>query len=450
MADLNLPSIDTVINNLSTDLISSVNTGQTDITKQINPNIRNSLILAVVKSMGAGFDDNYRLVQEAIKEFFPQTTTLYIDRWLGLYGVNKQQATQSSGNITIEGTASTIILAGTTFTTPSGIQYSSDASATVNTSTIGITSITRVGSTATVTTSSNHNLATSISTTLAGSDQSEYNLTTDVIVTGLNTFTYQVVGTPTTPATGTITVSFTAANVSLTSSLSAAASNQDSGIQISLVSPLSGVNPDGFVQFSTISGGRDADTTPQLTARLLDKTSNSAAPFTIQGIPRFIKKNVAGVTRVFPQRATPAAGQATIYFVRDNDADSTIPSSSEAAVVKAAIIAGVPGVDGVLPLEMAEADLIVSPPTAVVMDFSFTTLSPNTDDMQNAITESLTDFFKNNTILETNVRATQYNNIIFSTLDSNGNQPAFALSAPSGDETIGAGEIAILGTISYP
>jgi len=124
--------------------------------------------------------------------------------------------------------------------------------------------------------------------------------------------------------------------------------------------------------------------------------------------------------------------------------------SSEAAVVKAAIISGVAGVDGVLPLEMAEADLIVSPPTAVVMDFSFTTLSPNTDDMQNAITESLTDFFKNNTILETNVRATQYNNIIFSTLDSNGNQPAFALSAPSGDETIGAGEIAILGTISYP
>lgn len=79
------------------------------------------------------------------------------------------------------------------------------------TSGISISSITRSGSTATVTTSSNHNLCTSAWMTIAGADQSEYNGDKQIIVTGNNTFTMTVSGTPATPATGTITYGMTAA-----------------------------------------------------------------------------------------------------------------------------------------------------------------------------------------------------------------------------------------------
>jgi hypothetical protein len=78
-------------------------------------------------------------------------------------------------------------------------QYDPNAVAT------SITSITRVGATATVTTAAAHKLATGDKVTIAGAVQPEYNGTYSVTVTGDTTYTYTVSGTPATPATGTIT-----------------------------------------------------------------------------------------------------------------------------------------------------------------------------------------------------------------------------------------------------
>ena len=65
-----------------------------------------------------------------------------------------------------------------------------------------VSSITRSGSTATVTTGSAHNLVTGAEITMSGATQTEYNVTAIVTVTGSTTFTYTVAGTPVTPATG--------------------------------------------------------------------------------------------------------------------------------------------------------------------------------------------------------------------------------------------------------
>ena len=72
-------------------------------------------------------------------------------------------------------------------------------------STASVTSITRVSSTATVTTGAAHGLASNDWVTIAGAVETEYNGTFQVTVTGGSTFTYTVSGTPATPATGTIT-----------------------------------------------------------------------------------------------------------------------------------------------------------------------------------------------------------------------------------------------------
>jgi len=64
--------------------------------------------------------------------------------------------------------------------------------------------ITRSGSTATVTHTA-HGLSTGSEVVIAGADQSEYNGLHPITSTGANTYTYTVSGTPTTPATGTIT-----------------------------------------------------------------------------------------------------------------------------------------------------------------------------------------------------------------------------------------------------
>lgn len=69
-----------------------------------------------------------------------------------------------------------------------------------------VTSITRSGTTATATTSGNHGFTTNDVVTIQGAVQSEYNGARTITVTGLTTFTYELAGAPTTPATGTITV----------------------------------------------------------------------------------------------------------------------------------------------------------------------------------------------------------------------------------------------------
>lgn len=75
----------------------------------------------------------------------------------------------------------------------------------VNGYTASVTSITRSGSTATVTTATAHGLNTGNQTTIAGAVETDYNGTFTVTVVSSLVFTYTVPGTPSTPATGTIT-----------------------------------------------------------------------------------------------------------------------------------------------------------------------------------------------------------------------------------------------------
>lgn len=68
-----------------------------------------------------------------------------------------------------------------------------------------VTSITRTGTTATVTVPTAHLLKDDTFIRISGANETDYNGTFAITVTGANTFTYQVANSPATPATGTIT-----------------------------------------------------------------------------------------------------------------------------------------------------------------------------------------------------------------------------------------------------
>lgn len=70
---------------------------------------------------------------------------------------------------------------------------------------ITVSSITRSSTTATATTLTAHGFTSNDYVTIAGADQSAYNGKVKVTVTGTTTFTFTVSGSPTTPATGSIT-----------------------------------------------------------------------------------------------------------------------------------------------------------------------------------------------------------------------------------------------------
>lgn len=70
---------------------------------------------------------------------------------------------------------------------------------------VNVSSITRSGTTATVTTATAHGFSTGDVALIAGAAETAYNGEFVVTVTGSTSFTYDVTGSPATPATGTIT-----------------------------------------------------------------------------------------------------------------------------------------------------------------------------------------------------------------------------------------------------
>lgn len=443
-----IPSIKDIQQRIANDLILSINSGQLDTSKHIDPTLRNSFAKGIVDAMAGGFDENNDILNQVLTEIFPQTATgIYLERWASWFGITRKSAVKAAGYLVVGGTATTLIPATTALQKSDGTAFTTVSDATITAQSISVSSITRSGSTVTVTTTSNHNLATNIPVTITGAVETDYNVTSKpVSVTGLTTFTFEIATTPTSPATGTILCAFTTAFVNVVASDFGSAGNAANGATFNLVSPIAGVNDSLYASYEGLTGGLDIETDESLRARLLERTANFAAPFTSAGLPIFIKEKVAGVTRIWVQDATPSPGYTTIYFARDND--GIIPTGQQVTDVKDAIINTSTGIK---PANMPDSYVVVAAPTALTQNFVFSVLSPNTADMKSAITESLTDFFKSSAVvIGQEIPLTQINNVIYSTLDSAGNQPTFTLTTPSGAISPTASQLPVLGTITYP
>jgi uncharacterized phage protein gp47/JayE len=429
-------------------LILSVNAGQVDNSKHIDPNLRNSLVKGIVDSMSIGFDENNDNVKELLKQLFPQTATdEYLETWASWFGITRKDPIKAEGYVVFTGVASTSIPALTLIQKADGTQYETQATATISSQTIGIASLTRSGSTATATTSSNHNLATGVSITVSGASQAEYNITAIITVISNTQFTYTVSGTPATPATGTIQANFTTAYVLIKASDYGVIGNSGGGSQLTLISPIIDVNDSCFVSYDGLTEGLDAETDDQLRVRLQDRCANFTAPFTASGLPVFIKEKITGITRVWVQTATPSAGYVTIYFTRDNDIN-IIPNSTQVNAVKSAII---DEDTGIKPANTPDNYVVVSAPTPISINITFSALSPNTTAMKTAITETLTEYFKSASVnVGGDITVNEVSSLIYGITDEDGNTPTFTLSAPSSTTVIANTEIAILGTITYP
>jgi hypothetical protein len=71
--------------------------------------------------------------------------------------------------------------------------------------------------------------------------------------------------------------------------------------------------------------------------------------------------------------------------------------------------------------------------------------------MRTAITTTLTDYFKSDSVVVgLDIPANEYNALIYSVIDADGNSPVFTLTTPTAAITIADTELAVIGTITYP
>ena len=411
---------------------------------QSNPFLKNSWLGAIVTAAANRIFDFYLQLNAAIRESFPDTATgEFLTRWAAIWGKTLIAASKSSGNVVATGTATSVVPSGTTMTVTGVGDFIRTSAATISAQVLNVVDFTRVGQTATAKFASSHNLANGVSVTHAGASNSEYNGTFVITVTADDEYEFTVIGTPPDELGTSATASFTTASVPIESVDFGAAVNLDAGTQLSLQSPIIGVDDTLTVDFGELGGGTDQEIEASLRDRLLDRIQNPVAHFNVSDITEKAKE-IAGVTRVFVQEITPAVGQVTIFFMRDND-DNPIPTASEVTTVKDQILT-------IKPANTGDADVIVSAPTGVSVDFTFTALTPNTSTMRTAITANLEQFFDESTEVGVNVDEDAYRSAIFNTVDTVTGDlvSTFTLSAPSGDVVIAAGEIGILGNVVYP
>jgi uncharacterized phage protein gp47/JayE len=212
---------------------------------------------------------------------------------------------------------------------------------------------------------------------------------------------------------------------------------------LTIQTPIAGVDNTALVTYGALAGGTDSESDDDLRARFLSRLQNPVAQFNESAITSAAKE-IAGVTRVFVQEITPAVGQVTIYFMRDNETPS-IPSGAEVTDVRNKLLE-------ILPANTDPSDIIVAAPSAVATAFTFTAVSPDTVTMRTAVEASLTQLFGENLGVGDDLTADAYRSVIYNTVDTVTGQrvTSFTLSAPTGDIAISNSQIAMMGAVTWP
>ena len=431
---LNLPSFKDIINRVRSDI--------SNLLPNVDPTIFGSFVRAFSDSTAGRHFDNVLLLEQLEQQLFPQTAAgIDLERWAGYEGLSRFVATEASGNLTATGTTSSVIPNGTEFRAESGSLYTSTSAGTISATSIS-TTLARSGTTVTATTASDHSFASNTDVTISGANEAEYNGSYTITVTDTDKFQYEITGTPTTPATGTILATCNCATIPVTSNDNGTAQNLSSGAILTLTTPITGVDVTGYVQFLGIIGGQDIETDDALRIRVLQSRESPVTNFNSGAIEK-IALSIQGVTRVKIKRITPIIGAVTVLFVRDNDTN-IIPDSSEVADVRNKILED-------LPATSDETDVIVTAPTPVSTDFTFSAISPNTVTMKTAIENNLIAFYEDEVDFETDIVEDKYRAAIIGTIDPDTGDTlaSFTLTNPTADITVGTDSIGTLGDITF-
>lgn len=396
---------------------------------QSDPFVARHYLGAIISGLANRVFEFYAALTQVEVENNPFTATINLVRWAAVWGITRTPGQVAAGSIFVDSSQTgegTTIPGGTQFTSSDGGDYTSQGDFVLSSTSISADGqTTRVGTTAFFRSTADHGLASNALCTFTGADQAGYNLVdVPVTVTGLRTVEYEILSSEDAASTGAPRINLSGAAVLVSAADSGAEFNLDADATLDFVTPIAGVENSGQVIFSEVINGLDPESDTALRARLLDRIQNPVTPFNVANITA-VAKEIAGVTRVFVQEKTPLLGQVTIYFMRDED-DDPIPTGAQVTTTKTRILT-------IKPANVADNDVIVAAPIAASANFTFTALSPDTPTMRIAITEALTDYFKEIPEVGVTVQEDAYRSAIFNTFDpADGTRVAsFTLSLPT-------------------
>lgn len=418
---LNLPGTATEISQKS----------KLDVSRELpvsNPFLARSYIGSIISSLGNRVYEFYLALRDSELESIPSTAIRNLVRWANVWGVVRLPGGSAAGTFFLDARSTgtgILVPINTRMIAGEGDIYIVQAGVTLGSGSLSNTSLTQVAGVATFVATAAHMLGSNAVVTITGATPTGYNLS-EVAITVISetTFTYEVDSTIAGTAAGTPVAGYIGGTITISAEETGSDQELVADTPVSFETPIASVETSGNVTFGGVIDGQNVESDDELRDRFLDRIRNPVTAFNSASITAQARL-ISGVTRVFIQEKTPALGQVTIAFMRDNDVDP-IPSAAQVTITKAKILE-------IKPAHTADADVIVNAPRDIQTDFTFSALSPNTITMKAAIEDSLKEFFKENTTLGVDVVKDAYRSAIFNTIDpSTGDRVAsFTLTKPA-------------------
>ena len=261
----------------------------------------------------------------------------------------------------------------------------------------------------------------------------------DVVFTGTNGATIPA-GTAvqasdgtqyTTDAVGTIDAG--TATVAMTASETGVEGNQDAGTELTLVSPVTGIDSTATVDAGGLTGGADLETDSRLRERLLLRVRRPPHGGAKADYKQWALEAHPDVTRAFVYPHELGIGTVTVRIMTDDLVDP-IPTQAVIDAVQAYIDERRP----------VTAEVHVVAPVAVALDFTIS-ITPDTAEVRDRIEEALKDHLRLKAEPGGTLYLSQLNGAIFVAA---GESP-HDLQAPIADQVYNTGEIAVMGAITW-
>lgn len=230
-----------------------------------------------------------------------------------------------------------------------------------------------------------------------------------------------------------VTIAGGTATVEVTAVEAGAAGNQLAGVTLSFISPVVGIDSQGTVAAGGIGGGADVESDESLRERVLDRLQQPPQGGSESDYIQWAR-SVAGVTRVFIEPGGLGAGTVVVRFMMDDAYSDGVPQQADVDAVAAVID----------PLRPVTASVTVYAPVPQPVDLEIQ-LTPDTTTVRTAVTAELQDLLRRIAAPGATIPISK----IREAISIAAGEEDHNLVTPVADVTTLAGEIAVLGTITW-
>jgi len=344
------PSLPTIINRISSDIESRL--------PGADARLRRQVLTVLGRAQAGAVHGLYGYLVWVAEQILPDLADEeMLARHAAIWDVPRKQPAQAGGDVVFTGTTGTVIAAGTLLTRSDGVEFATDAEATL--------------------------------------------------------------------AAGTITAAVTAVEAGEDGNTEAAST-------LTLVNPIAGCDSSATVDTGGLTGGTDIEDVEDWRGRVIARIQNpphggKASDYELWAM------EVAGVTRVWVEPLYLGEGTVGVFFVCD-DLDPIIPDAAKVSDVQ----------DYIDALRPVTAQVTVMAPTAVEVDFTIA-VTPATDAVKTAIIAELADLI----LRDGEPGGTIYLSQINEAISVAAGETDHTLTVPAANVAMAAGELAVMGTITW-